>query len=73
MKNNANNNNLKDGQNDILEKKEILIRTRNWSGLYAFEEYKRYTKQLKPTTGKKNKKNGIYNTYHEPQSQQWID
>ena len=23
--------------------KETLIRTRNWSGLYAFEEYKYYT------------------------------
>ena len=40
---NRNNNDLKDGQNDRLEKKETLIRTRNWSGLYAFEEYKHYT------------------------------
>ena len=29
---NSNNNDLKDGQNDRLEKKETLIRARNWSG-----------------------------------------
>ena len=41
---NSNNNELKDGQNDRLEKKETLIRTRNWSGfLYAFKEYNHYT------------------------------
>ena len=26
---------LKDGQNDILEEKETLLRTRSWSGIYA--------------------------------------
>ena len=35
---NINNNDLKDGQNDRLKKKETLIRIRNWSGLYTFEE-----------------------------------
>ena len=40
---NSNNNDLKHGQDDKLEKKETLIRTRNWSGLYVFEEYKHYT------------------------------
>ena len=35
---NSNNNDLKDGQNDRLEKRETLIRTRNGTGLYAFKE-----------------------------------
>ena len=39
----SNNNNLKDGQNDRLESKKTLIKTRDWSGLYAFEEYSHYT------------------------------
>ena len=51
----SNNNDLKDGQNDRLEKEKALIRTRNWSGLYAFEEYKHYTENsLKPQPGEKN-------------------
>ena len=41
--NTSNNNNLKDGQNDRLESKKTLIKTRDWSGLYAFEEYSHYT------------------------------
>ena len=54
--------------------KETLIRTRNWSGLYAFEEYKYYTENnLKQQLGEKNKSNGIYNTYHSPLSQEWVD
>ena len=36
---NSNNNGLKDWQNDRLENKESLIRAKNWSCLYAFEEY----------------------------------
>ena len=39
----SNNNNLKDWQNDRLESKKTLIKTRDWSGLYAFEEYSYYT------------------------------
>ena len=39
----SNNNNLKDGQNDRLESKKTLIKTRDWSSLYAFEEYSHYT------------------------------
>ena len=39
----SNNNNLKDGQNYRLESKKTLIKTRDWSGLYAFEEYSHYT------------------------------
>ena len=39
----SNNNNLKDGQNGRLESKKTLIKTRDWSGLYAFEEYSHYT------------------------------
>ena len=35
--NNSNNNDIKDGQNDRLEKKETLIRRRTRSSLYAFE------------------------------------
>ena len=34
------NNDLKDGRNDRLGKKQALIRTGNWSDLYAFEKYK---------------------------------
>ena len=40
---NSKKNDLKDGKNDRLEKKETLIWTRNWSGLFTFEEYKHYT------------------------------
>ena len=51
---NSDNNDLKDGQNDRLEKKGTFIRTKNWSDLYAFEEYKHYTeKQLKATARRK--------------------
>ena len=32
-----------------------------------------YAKQLKRTAGIKKKRNGMYNTYHGPQSQEWID
>ena len=50
------NNDLKDAQNDKLEKKETLIR-RNWGDLYAFK-YKHYTENSlkKRSGGKKNKK-----------------
>ena len=37
---NSNNKILKDEQNSRLKKKQTLIRRRNWSGLYAFKEYK---------------------------------
>ena len=51
---NSNNNDLKFGQNHRLEKKETLIKTRNWSGLYAFEEYKHCTENnLKERSGEK--------------------
>ena len=51
---NSNNNDLKDGQNYRLKKKKTLIRTRNCSGLYTFEEYKHYTKNnLKQRPGEK--------------------
>ena len=40
---NSKKNDLKDGKNDRLEKKETLIWTRNSSGLFTFEEYKHYT------------------------------
>ena len=51
---NSNNNALKDEQNQRFEKKETLIWTRNWSGLYAFLKYKHYTKkQFKTTAGRK--------------------
>ena len=29
------------------KRKTILIRTRNWSGLYEFEEYRHYRKKIK--------------------------
>ena len=55
-KDNSNNNELKDGQNDRLEKKEILIRKRNWSGLCTFEGYRHYMENdLKRRTGEKQK------------------
>ena len=48
----SNNNDLKDEQNHRSEKKEIFIRTRNCSGLYAFLKYKHYTKNsLKQRSG----------------------
>ena len=44
----------KNGQNDRLQKKKTLIRTRNWSGLYTFEECKGYTENnLKQLPGEK--------------------
>ena len=73
---NSNNNVLKDGQNDRLEKKETLIRTRNLPGLYAFEEYKHCTenKNLKQRPGaKKIKSYRICNTYHGPLTPEWIE
>ena len=42
-----------DGQNHRLKKKVILIRTRDWSGLYGFEEYKHYRKTIKTMAGRK--------------------
>ena len=65
--------------NHRFEKKETLIWTRSWSGLYAFLKYKHYTKNsLKQWPGEKNKNkkiknNGIYNTYQGPLSQEWIE
>ena len=59
---NSNNNDLNDGQNDRLDKKEIFIRKRNWSGLYAFEKYKHCMEnnlEQQPGDG--------------PLSQEWID
>ena len=54
---NSNNNDLKDWQNDRLENKESLIRTKNWSCLYAFEEYKHYKENnLKKRPGEKKLK-----------------
>ena len=49
---NGNNNDWKDEQNHRFEKKETLIWTRNWSGLYVFLKYKHHTKkQFKATAG----------------------
>ena len=71
---NSDNNDLKDEQNHRFEKKETLIWTRNWSGLYVFLKYKHYTKsssRQRPEEKKVNKKiknKGIYNTCHGPLS-----
>ena len=38
-----------------MEKRETLIRTRNWSGLYAFEKWKHYMENiLEQWPGEKN-------------------
>ena len=42
------------------KKKETLIRTRNWSGFYVFEEYKHYRKTIKTRAILKTRK--ILNT-----------
>ena len=54
------NNDLKDAQNGKLEKKETLIRRRNWWDLYAFKEYKHYTENslIQRSGGKKKLKMG---------------
>ena len=60
---NGNNNDLKDEQNDRLERKETLIRTWNRSGLYAFEEYKHCMENsLKQRPGEKKLKTMGYIT-----------
>ena len=72
----TNNNNLKDGQYDRLEKKQTLIRTKNWPGIYA-EKYillKVTRKTIYSNVQKKKINNsGIYNIYHGPISPEWRD
>ena len=72
----SNNNNLKDGQYDRLEKKETLIRTKNWPGIYA-EKYilLKVTRKTIYSNARKKKINnsGIYKIYHGPISPEWRD
>ena len=70
--NNSNNDDDLKEQNDRLKKKETLIRKRSWSCLYTFEEYRHYTEN-NLREREKERKNGVYNTYHGPLSQEWID
>ena len=67
------NNDLKGAQNDKLEKKETLIRRRNWWDLYAFTRIQAlHGKQLNTTVGwEKKLKNGIYNTYYWATMDRW--
>ena len=56
---NSNNNDLKDGQNHRLEKKQILIWIRNWLGLLPIWRIQAlHDKQFKTTAGRKEKKLG---------------
>ena len=58
---NSNDNDLKDEQDHWFKKKEILIWTRNWSGLHAFLKYMHYArKQFKTTAGTKKIKTMAY-------------
>ena len=53
---NSNNNDLKDGQNHRLEKKETLIWIRNWLGLLRIWRIQAlHDKQFKTTAGRKKK------------------
>ena len=52
--------------------KKTLIRTRIWSGLYAFEEYKHYKKAIETTAGIKKLKSSEYitpNMGHYPRNE----
>ena len=54
---NSNNNDLKDGQNHRLEKKETLIWIRNWLGLLRIWRIQAlHDKKFKTTAGRQKKK-----------------